>query len=54
MYNVKHELLAKNHFPASDFEKGWVIDSGVSTHSTHMIPFRRDCIDIEQSHRKIF
>ena len=50
-YNVEHELLAKNHFPASDLEKGWVIDSGTSV---HMTPFRRDCKDIQQTHRKIF
>ena len=50
-YSVEHELLAKNHFPASDLEKGWVIDSGAST---HMTPFRRDCKEIQQSHRKIF
>ena len=31
-YSVEHELLAKNHFPASDLEKGWVIDSGASAH----------------------
>ena len=50
-YNVEHKLLAKNPFPASDLEKGWVIDSGASA---HMTPFRRDCKDIQQSHRKIF
>ena len=42
-FNVEHEILAKNHFPASDLEKGWVIDSGVSA---HMTPFTKDCRDI--------
>ena len=32
-------------------EKGWVIDSGASA---HMTPFRRDCKEIQQAHRKIF
>ena len=50
-FNVEHELLAKNHFPASDLERGWVIDSGASA---HMTPFRRDCKEIQQAHRKIF
>ena len=43
-FNVEHEILAKNHFPASDLEKGWVIDSGASA---HMTPFTKDCRDIQ-------
>ena len=41
--NVEHELLAKNHLPAHDLERGWVIDSGASA---HMTPFKKDCREI--------
>ena len=47
--NVEHELLARNHLPAHDLEKGWVIDSGSST---HMSPFRKDCRNIQITHKK--
>ena len=50
-FNVEHEILARNHLPASDLEKGWVIDSGASA---HMTPFRRDCKNILPASRKIF
>ena len=50
-FNVEHELLAKNHLPAHDLESGWVIDSGASA---HMTPFKKDCRDIQTTHRKIF
>ena len=50
-FNVEHEILARNHLPASDLEKGWVIDSGASA---HMTPFRKDCKNIQPASRKIF
>ena len=50
-FNVEHELLARNHLPAHDLERGWVIDSGASA---HMTPFRKDCKNIQTAHRKIF
>ena len=31
-FNVDPKILARNHFPASNLEKGWVIDSGTSAH----------------------
>ena len=45
------ELLARNHLPAHDLERGCVIDSGASA---HMTPFRKDCKNIQTAHRKIF
>ena len=50
-FDVEHKILAKNHFPASDLEKGWVIDSGASA---HMIPFTKDYRDIQPAQRRIF
>ena len=38
-FNVEHEILAKNHLPTHNLEKGWVIDSGASA---HMRPFKKD------------
>ena len=49
--NVEHELLAKNHLPAHDLERGWVIDSGASA---HMTPFRKDCKNIQTVQRIFF
>ena len=50
-FNVEHEILARNHLPASDLEKGLVIDSGASA---HMAPFRKNCKNIKPASRKIF
>ena len=50
-FNVEHEILAKNHLPTHNLEKGWVIDSGASA---HMTPFKKDCRNIQSAHRKIF
>ena len=50
-FNVDHEILARNHLPASDLEKGWVIESGASS---HMTPSRKDCKNIQPVNRKIF
>ena len=33
-YMSQHELSARNNFPASNLEKGWIIDSGASAHMT--------------------
>ena len=38
--NVEHEIHSRNILPATDIERGWIIDSGVSA---HMTPFKRDC-----------
>ena len=48
-FNVEQEILAKNHPPTHDLERGWIFDSGVST---HMAPFRKYCRDIQTVHRK--
>ena len=37
-YVSQHEIFARNKFPATDLEKGWIIDSGASA---HMTPFKR-------------
>jgi len=50
-FSVEHETLARNYLPASDLEKGWVIDSGASA---HMTPFRKDCKNVQTANRKIF
>ena len=42
--NVQHEVLDWNHLPAYDLERGWVIDSGASAHTT---PFIKDCRDVK-------
>ena len=49
-FNVEHEILARNHLPISDLEKGWVIDSGTSA---HMASFRKDCKNIQPAKKKI-
>ena len=49
--NVDHVIFARNHLLATNPEKGWVIDSGVSV---HMISFRKDCRNNQPANRKIF
>ena len=36
-FNVEHEIHSRNSLPATDIEKGWIIDSGASA---HMTPFK--------------
>ena len=43
-YMSQHEINARTKFPATDLEKGWIIDSGASA---HMTPFRKDCNNIQ-------
>ena len=43
VYMSQHDLANKNSFPATNLEKGWIIDCGASG---HMTPFRKDCQDI--------
>ena len=50
-YMSQHDLAYKNSFPATDLEKGWIIDSGASA---HMTPFRKDCQEIQKTHRVIY
>ena len=50
-YMSQHELSARNNFPASNLEKGWIIDSGASA---HMTPFRKDCINIQPTYKLIY
>ena len=50
-YMSQHELSARNSFPASNLEKGWIIDSGASA---HMTPFRKDCINIRPTYKLIY
>ena len=33
-FNVEHEIHSRNNLPATDIEKGWIIDSGASAHMT--------------------
>ena len=47
----QHELSARNNFPATDLEKGWIIDSGASA---HMTPFRKDCLNVQQTYKLIY
>ena len=51
VYMSQHDLAYKNSFPATNLEKGWIIDSGASA---HMTPFRKDCQDIQKTHRVIY
>ena len=37
---VEHEIHSRNTLPATDIERGWIIDTGASA---HMTPFKRDC-----------
>ena len=50
-YMSQHDLAYKNSFPATNLEKGWIIDSGASA---HMTPFRKDCQDIQKTHKVIY
>ena len=50
-YMSQHELSAQNNFPASNLEKGWIIDSGASA---HMTPFWKDCINIQPTYKLIY
>ena len=47
----QHELSARNNFPASNLENGWIIDSGASA---HMTPFQKDCINIQPTYKLIY
>ena len=47
----QYDLAYKNCFPATNLEKGWIIDSGAST---HMTPFRKYCQDIQKKNRVIY
>ena len=45
-YMSQHEINARTKFPATDLEKGWIIDSGASAHMTpfnSMVPGPRNC-----------
>ena len=50
-FNVEHEIHSRNNLPATDIEKGWIIDSGASAYKT---TFKRDCKHIENTYTKIF
>ena len=50
-YTSQHELSSRNNFPASNLEKGWIIDSGASA---HMTPFRKDCTNIQPTYKLIY
>ena len=41
----------KNYLAVHDLERGRVIDSGTSA---HMTPFKKDCRNIQSTHRKNF
>ncbi len=48
----KHSsALTRNYLPATDIERGWVIDSGTSA---RMTAYERDCKGIQQTYRNIF
>gem|GEM_PF-2876143 len=50
-YMSQHDLAARNKFPATDLEKGWIIDSGASA---HMTPFKADCKNIQPTYKIIY
>ena len=43
--------MHERNFPATDLEKGWIIDSGASA---HMTPFQRDCNNIQPTYKIIY
>ena len=45
------ELTHRNRLPATDLQRGWIIDSGASA---HMTPYRGDCKEIEPTNKQIF
>ena len=47
----QHEIIARNKFACTDLEKGWIIDSDASV---HMIPFKKDCTNIQPSYKMIY
>ena len=50
-YISQHDIAARNNFPATDLEKGWIIDSGASA---HMTPFKKDCSNIQPTYKMIY
>ena len=44
-------MNARTKFPATDLEKGWIIDSGASA---HMTPFQKDCNNIKPTYKIIY
>ena len=50
-YMSQHEINARTKFPATNLEKGWIIDSGASA---HMAPFQRDCNNIQPTYKIIY
>ena len=50
-YTSQHDLAYRNKFPASNLEKGWIIDSGASA---HMTPFKRDCKNVRPTYKLIY
>ena len=49
--NVDHEFQSGNRIPASNLEKGLIIDSVTSAHVTH---FKKDCTGTTKIQRTIF
>ena len=47
----QHEINARTKFPATNLEKGWIIDSGASA---HMTPFKKDCNNIQSTYKIIY
>ena len=50
-YMSQHEINARTKFPATNLEKGWIIDSGASA---HMTPFKKDCNNIQSTYKVIY
>ena len=47
----QHEINARTKVPATDLEKGWIIDCGTSS---HMTPFKKDCNNIQPTYKIIY
>ena len=47
----QHKISSQNQSPATNLEKGWIIDSGASA---YMTPFHKDCKDIHFTYKIIY